>query len=190
MKTTIVNHNKGSKPNIELTIQRVEASAWELFKKHHYLTEDINKSCKCFVFRWNKQIVGFVGILNTPRKGCPNAVAISRLVVLPDFQGLGIGAMIANKISAILKAENYLIYIKTVNDALGQAFERNQNWRPTPYNGKVRKNTEYESGKYNNRLIRKSYCYAYEGNPLYGYEYLTRPIADMRKEAKQSKKLF
>lgn len=185
----LIHHPKGVKPIINLTIQRVEPSAWEMFKKHHYLTEEINKSCKCFIFRWNSQIVGFVGILNTPRKGCPNAVAISRLVVLPDYQGMGIGKQIAKTISAILKNEGYLIYIKTVNDALGKSFENDTyNWRPTAYNGKIRKNSEYETGKYNNRLVRKSYCYAYEGEPLDGFSEILLPIAEMRKI--KLKKLF
>lgn len=188
MVHTSVNHIKGVRPNIKLTIQRVEASTWDMFKKHHYLTEDINKSCKCFIFRWNGEIVGFVGILNTPRKGCPNAVAISRVVVLPDFQGMGIGYQICCKISAIFKGEGYLVYIKTVNDSLGKAFGRHdKDWRPTSYNGKLRKETEFESGKYNNRLVRISYCYAYEGEPINGLGYLLAPIADMRKQKTNKK---
>lgn len=182
MTHSFVHEDKYARPNIQLTIQRVEASVWNLFKKHHYLTEEMNKSCKCFLFRWNGNIVGFVGVLNTPRKGCPNAVAISRLVVLPDYQGLGIGYQICHKISAIFKAEGYLIYIKTVNDALGNVFAKcEDDWRPTSFNGKIRNPKAFDYGKYNNRLVRVSHCYAYEGEPLHGYGDLLAPVAEMRK---------
>ena len=41
------------RPEISLQVSRVEAEAWDFFKKHHYLTEDVNKSCKFLLFEWN-----------------------------------------------------------------------------------------------------------------------------------------
>jgi len=69
VKILRINHKKGKRPNINLTVRRVEPSVWSLFKKEHYLTAEMNKSCKCLLFEWNGVPVGFVGILNTPRRG-------------------------------------------------------------------------------------------------------------------------
>ena len=90
MKTIFVNHKKGERPYIRLTVRRCEPSVWNLFRTHHYLTQELNKSCKCLLFEWNGIPIGFVGILNTPRKGIPYGCAISRMVILPDYQGLGL----------------------------------------------------------------------------------------------------
>lgn len=156
------------------------------FDKHHYLTESLNKSCKCLLFMWNSVPVGFVGILNTPRKGMPNGCAISRIVIHPDYQGLGLSSRILNFCGGILKSlgDDYHLYIKTIHEKMGEALERNTTWNPTSYNGKQRKKVNFEDGKYNNRLDRKSYCFKYVGEPIYGYENLLRPINDLRKEKK------
>ena len=35
---------RGSRPNIELQVSRVESNTWDLFKEHHYMREKANKS--------------------------------------------------------------------------------------------------------------------------------------------------
>lgn len=70
IKNILINKRKKEKPNIELTVNRVEPNVWfDLnIHKHHYLTESLNKSCKCLLFSWNGVPIGFVGLLNSPRK--------------------------------------------------------------------------------------------------------------------------
>ena len=96
MQEVLINHKKGERPYIHLTIRRVEPSVWYSlgFYKHHYLTEKLNPSCKCFLFEWDTIPVAFVGLLNTPRTGIPYGMSISRIVVLPDYQGLGLSRII------------------------------------------------------------------------------------------------
>lgn len=184
MKVKLINYKKNEKPNIELEVHRVEADEWHNlgFSKHHYLTSELNKSCKCLLFTWNGEPVGFVGVLNTPRKGDRYSCAISRVVVLPDYQGLGLSSTICNFVGGIITnlGDDYKLYIKTIHDRMGKYFERSDKWIPTSYNGKIRKNTEYEKGKYNNRLVRKSYCYKYCGEKIDGYNHLLLPINEMR----------
>lgn len=189
MKNVLINHKKGKKPNIELTVQRVEPNVWHDlgFDKHHYLTSSLNKSCKCLLFSWDGEAVGFVAILNSPRKGEPCGFSISRVVLLPDYQGLGLSSMILNFCGGIITnmGDDYKLYIKTIHDRMGRYFERSDKWTPTSYNGKIRKNTEYENGKYNNRLERKSYCYKYCGEKISGYEDLLLPINELRNNKRE-----
>ncbi|BAV39160.1 ABC transporter ATP-binding [Tenacibaculum phage pT24] len=49
----IGEHRLGSRPKIELQVSRVEYGTWDLFKKHHYLTELNNKSYAHYLFTWN-----------------------------------------------------------------------------------------------------------------------------------------
>lgn len=170
-----------SRPKIELQVSRVESSTWDLFKKHHYLTENANKSCKFLLFTWNKKPVGIAAMINQPRKGCPNGFAISRVVVLPDFQGLGLGVKICEFCAAIFKDIGGKIYIKTIHPALGVYFNSSENWRGTLKNGKVG-NTNDKNAV--NRFSRVSYCHEYVGEPIKGYSELLKPIKEMRNNNK------
>lgn len=77
------------RPSITLDIYRVHPKAWELFKSHHYLSHTLNPSATCYVAEYQRKPVGFVAVL--PVIGFKNAYRESRIVVLPDYQGVGIG---------------------------------------------------------------------------------------------------
>jgi len=186
MQEILINHKKGEKPKITLTVRRVEPSVWESlgFYKHHYLTEKLNPSCKCFLFEWNGIPVAFVGILNTPRKNLTYDMAISRMVILPDYQGLGLSRPILDFCGRIIKSlgEDYRLTIKTAHTKMGTMLEKNDNWKPTQFNGKGRAEQTWELGKYNKRLTRKSYCYIYVGEKSDDYTDILKPIKEMRKD--------
>lgn len=186
MKTLLIDKKKNEKPKIKLQVQRVEAKIWnELsFHKYHYLTPALNPSAKCFLFTWEDVPVAFIAILNSPRKGMANGYSVSRLVIFPDYQGLGLSSIILNFCGGILKSlgNDYYLYMKTIHDKVGDFMGRNINWEATSYNGKVRteKSAISEGKRYQNRLTRKSYCYKYVGEPICGYEDILKPIKEMR----------
>ena len=187
MKKIYINHEKGKKPKIRLTVRRVESSTWSLFSKYHYLSADMNKSCKCLLFEWDGVIVAFAAILNTPRKGIPYGCSLSRLIVLPDYQGLGLSTRIFNFCGGIIKSlsdenHDYRMYIKVGYKKFGEALDRNPNVRPTQFDGKGRRKEDFDSNKYANRMTRVSWCKEYIGKAITGYQHILKPIAEMRKE--------
>lgn len=117
-----------TKPKIELQIFRCRYETWNLFKQHHYLSEDLNKAAKCFVALLNDKPVAFMAILPFPSGVIKNGYRISRVVVLPDFQGLGIGFQFVNWFGQVYKNDEKNMYIKTSNPALWKAFERSKDW--------------------------------------------------------------
>ena len=167
------------RPEISLQVSRVEAETWDFFKKHHYLTEDVNKSCKFLLFEWNDKPVGIVAIINQPRKGCPNGFAISRIVITPDFQGMGLGVKLSEFAGGIIRNQDGLCFIKTVNPALGEYFNKSKLWRGTTFNGKISQHAKFDK-KASSRLQRISYCHEYIGDSISGYEELLLPINEMR----------
>jgi len=169
------------RPQIELQVSRVEAETWDFFKKHHYLTEDVNKSCKFLLFEWNDKPIGIVAIINQPRKGCPNGFAISRVVVMPDFQGMGLGVKLSEFCGGLIRNMDGLCFIKTVNPALGVYFNKSKQWRGTAMNNKIRhKSSSSSDTSAKNRLERASFCHEYIGESISGYEDLLLPISEMR----------
>ena len=190
MKTVKINHPKGQRPEIKLTVRRVEPTVWKsmLFDKSHYLTSELNKSCKCLLFEWNGVPVAFVGILNAPRKGIPYGCSVSRIVILSDYQGLGLSTIIFNFVGGIVKSlsddeHDYRLYIKTAHRKFGEALGRNSSVRATMFDGKGRdkKAIEHDNHRYRNRLQRVSYCKEYIGDKIDGFQDMLKPIGDLRK---------
>lgn len=174
------------RPQIQLSVSRVTSQTWNIFKSHHYMTSNVNKSCTFLLFEWNEKPIAIVAVIATPRNNNPNGKAISRVVVLPDYQGIGIGSKICNFIGGIYRNANCDLYIKTVNPALGEYFNKSTNWLPTAHNGKMRKDRNEKH--YVNRLERQSYCHKYVGKPITEYDHLLRGIDAMR--TKSQLKLF
>lgn len=175
-----------SKPKYQLSVARVEASVWQdlNFDKHHYLSRDLNKSAKCLIFYIENEVCAFVALLNSPRKGKPNGFSISRIVILPDYQGMGLFKIILNFLGGIIKAlgDDYELYIKTIHEKAGLSLISNSKWQPTSYNGKIRKVSVEEQKRYPNRLTRASYCYRYIGPKVEGYNELLLPINILREK--------
>ena len=186
MKTIHIEHPKGKRPYIQLTVRRVEPSVWRSmgFAKEHYLTAELNKSCKCLLFEWDGVPVAFVGIINTPRIRMRYAMAISRLVILPDYQGLGLSTLIFNFVGGIVKSlsdeeHDYRLFIKTAHRKFGEALARNPKVRSTANH--LKKPIRPTDARYRHRLSRISYCYEYIGEKIDGFQDILRPIVEMRK---------
>ena len=180
------------RPKIELQVFRTTPNTWERFKKHHYMTNALNKSSACFVFTWNNNAIAFVSVLRFPSGTIKNAVRGHRTVVLPDFQGLGLGGLCTDFIAGIYTNNGYSYYTKTVNPALGLYREKSPNWKPTPRNMKTMEARDINSNNYNGLggLKRPSYCYKYVGKPISGYENLLLTADAMRWEKTNENQLF
>lgn len=83
------------RPEIKLDVYRTHHSTWSLFRGHHYLDTSINKAAHCYVALWNDRPVAFTSFLPFVHSTVKRAKKEHRTVVLPDFQGVGIG----NKLS-------------------------------------------------------------------------------------------
>ena len=67
-----------------------------------------------------------------------NAWRLSRTVVLPDYQGLGIGSMMTDAVAEILWREGKRVFTKTMSPALGLHRENSPLWTPTSKHRKSR----------------------------------------------------
>lgn len=168
------------RPDIFLTIERTESSEWDLFKKHHYMDEKVPACCAFFLFKWNDKKIGIVAIIQQLSNQFNNGMRESRLVVLPEFQGLGLGYTISKITAAIYTNAGFRYFTKTIHPALGE--KRNLNtldWRPTSKNGKIR-NDSNDDGAYWKLKERKSYCHEYIGEKMDGCNHFINKIAYFR----------
>lgn len=131
------------RPEIKLEIFRCRYETWNIFKQYHYLSNQLNKAAINYLIIWNDKPVGFIGILPFPHGHIKNGYRISRIVILPDFQGLGIGFKICDYFGSLYKKIERTLYIKTSNPALFKVFEKSINWKLTSQVTKDKLNSQW-----------------------------------------------
>lgn len=117
------------RPDITLKIEKVHPKAWKLFKNHHYLSRNLNNSAQCYLASWNNEPVAFCAVLSQPILTSKQTIwRISRIVVLPDYQGLGIGMALLNYVAS-LYATKSRVGITTSHMGMIRALEKSPLWK-------------------------------------------------------------
>jgi GNAT superfamily N-acetyltransferase len=118
------------RPKIEIRIYK-EKEQWDIFKKYHYLGDSLLLSSDQYVGYIGKRPVCFIAICTQPHPKVRDIKRIHRLVVLPDYQGVGIGWKILNEMRNIYK--NYRYRIITSSPALFWALKESKKWSLIDY---------------------------------------------------------
>lgn len=111
---------------------------WPVFKKHHYLSGKINKSANCWGAFYKDKIVAMSSVIAFPSGNWSNGWRGHRTVVLPEFQGLGIGSALSDTIARSIVQTGARFFSKTSHPAFGMHRENSSNWRATSKNKKIR----------------------------------------------------
>lgn len=116
------------RPSVECTIGRVPYAAWSLFAPYHYLTAELNKSARCFGLWVGGKLAAFAGVLHFPHPTERGIKRLSRLVTLPDFQGLGLAFVLSDAVGAALKASGFRFRSYPAHPSLVRAFDQSSKW--------------------------------------------------------------
>ena len=122
------------RPPIELTVKRVHPDGWHLFKKHHYLTAEMNRTARCFVAFWKGQPAVFYSVLPFPHP-TRSGWRAHRMVCLPDFQGGGISTAFTDYIASLYVGSGRPFFATTGNPALIHHHARSPRWRMISQSG-------------------------------------------------------
>lgn len=117
------------RPKLNIEIKSVHYSVWKLFAPFHYLTKDLNKAARCYAVFINDQPTAFAGLLYRPHPSVNNIIGVSRLVTLPDWQGLGLAFVLADTLGAAHKAVGKRLRTYPAHPALIRGFDRSPQWR-------------------------------------------------------------
>lgn len=101
-----------------------------MFAKHHYLDHKHNSSARVYLGYLNDNLAGFISIMPQVGKGMKDNWRVHRLVVLPDYQGVGLGLKMLNDIAEIYKVEGLTMRIVTSAPSLLRALNKpDGKWR-------------------------------------------------------------
>jgi ABC-type ATPase involved in cell division len=116
------------RPRIECEVRRVPYSVWHTFAPFHYLTPDLNRTARCFALFVDDRPAAFAGVLKRPHAKARNISGVSRLVTLPDWQGLGLAFVLVDAIASAYTATGERLRTYPAHPALIRGFDRSEKW--------------------------------------------------------------
>ncbi|MEE0937679.1 MAG: GNAT family N-acetyltransferase [Bacteroidales bacterium] len=106
---------------------------WEKFSVHHYLSGNLNRNSKCYgCYNEQNEIIGFCAFIYYPHPKV-KIRKVHRIVILPDYQGCGIGKKFLTEVTKIEQNKNpyHRINISTSSFFFAKGLEKSPEWKIT-----------------------------------------------------------
>ena len=176
------------RPGLAIEIARVDHAAWKLFAPFHYLTADLHKAAACFVLFVEGVPAAFGAMLHRPHARVDDIKGLSRLVTLPDYQGLGLAFVLSDHLGACYKALGFRYHTYPAHPALVRGFDRSPHYALHKAPGKYspvlgRSSTLVKGGKRRpSGVSTRAEAWKMGGRPCAVFEYCgpAAPIDDAR----------
>lgn len=162
MKTNAFVRRRLRRPKIDLEIASVDRSAWRIFAHHHYLSGRLHPGSKCYGGFWGDELVVFVAVLPSP--GHKGVRRVHRIVVLPDYQGIGIGHAMLGAVGSIYRAKGNRLFIVSSHPGIIKGLASDHNWICRSYHKTGSR--RHRGEKFRRVMLGRP------GVPLAGYEYV------------------
>jgi ABC-type ATPase involved in cell division len=119
------------RPRLRIEVRRARRAraAWRLFARHHYMTHVLHPAAQSFVAVIDGSPVAFNSYIHFPHPRTKNIKRGHRLVVLPEWQGLGIGPWFADWMGEHLHARGFRYHTTTASPTMIRARLRSPRWR-------------------------------------------------------------
>jgi GNAT superfamily N-acetyltransferase len=127
MATQRLERRRLRRPDIVIEIHRATAAAWPLFARHHYLSGALAPGSRCYLATWHGQPVTFAATLPVITK--KNHRRFTRIVTLPDYQGMGVGMRVVAAVASLHRAEGLRINVTSSHPALIRHCRQSPDWR-------------------------------------------------------------
>ena len=116
------------RPDIQVNIRKAEQSEWDLFKEFHYLSSSHNKSAHKYIAEINGEPVAWCSVLPLPHAQLKNCKRIHRIVVKPDYQGIGLGGRFMSHICNRYKEMGFRVKLVTSAPSFIHGLRASKNW--------------------------------------------------------------
>lgn len=130
-KLQLTRRSVQSRPALDVCIYRTTHETWGLFAPFHYLTAELHRAAACFVLCVGDQPASFTGILHRPvsrGRQIQNVKGMSRMVTLPDWQGLGLAFVLSDHLASAYKAIGQRLRYYPAHPSFIRSCDRSPNW--------------------------------------------------------------
>lgn len=125
-------------PPLHLDVHECPRSLWAMFEPHHYMSGHLLSSAKCFAAYIDGRPVAFTSYRHFPHARVRDIKIGHRLVVLPDYQGLGIATVLENWLGEYLTARGYRYRNVVAHPGMIRLYSRSPRWQASNTVGAVR----------------------------------------------------
>lgn len=169
MTFRVCEGQKKNRPTCRLDIYETKQKDyyWRTFRKYHYLSHSHNNAARVFVATLDGEICAFTSVLPFPHPKKKGFWKGHRTVVLPDYQGLGIGLILRNYVAQLLVDEGKGVIMTTSNPAMIASLKKSPLWVATRFG-----RASSGSGKIQNRNVKGSTSCA---RITASFEYIGKP---------------
>lgn len=124
---------KKNRPAIKFEIVKStdKKGSWGAFAKYHYLSHVHNNAASVYLLYVNDCLCGFYSVLNFPHPKVKKAVRGHRLIVFPDYQGMGFGIRLRTFVADLYVSQGYRFFATTTNPALIHGLKNDKHWKLT-----------------------------------------------------------
>ena len=116
------------RPGINCSIRRVPWETWKVFSRFHYLTAELHVAARCFCLFVDGQPAAFAAALYRPHPKVSGIWALTRGVVLPDYQGMGLIFALIDRLGSVYKAKKLRLRSYPAHPGYIRSHDRSENW--------------------------------------------------------------
>jgi len=116
-------------PPIELEIRKCDRALWGTFARHHYLSPKLHGSAVCHAAYVDGRPVAFHAHRHYPHPQTRTIQLAHRLVVLPDWQGLGIASHLADFFGQWLWDQGYRYRFAVAHPGMIAMLRKSPRWQ-------------------------------------------------------------
>lgn len=102
------------RPEVKIEVRPATSKIWHRFSRHHYLSAELAAKAKVFVGLLDGEPVGMIAVIHYPH---PSGMYYRehRTVVLPDYQGIGIGNRMSELVASAFAATGKRYFASTLH---------------------------------------------------------------------------
>lgn len=119
------------------------------------MSEALSTNCKCFGLYDGNEIIGFCAVLHQPHPRHKKLKRCSRLVILPDYQGIGLGTKFLNVVADYYFKIGYEFCIVTSAKNMIMALRKSSHWVMIRYS-KTKCSSNKSAVDYRRKSIRSN----------------------------------
>lgn len=163
MATGRLERRRLRRPPVHVEIHRCRLAAWKLFARHHYLSGSLAVGARSYLATWEGEPVTFCATLPVITKRGHRR--FTRIVTLPDYQGMGIGMKVVAAVASLHRQEGLRINVTSSHPALIRHCRHSDLWKTVNVKktGTSRSSTA-RFGQYRSSAGRAVVSFEYVGN--------------------------
>ena len=116
------------RPEIKIGIRKSQQHEWRLFMDYHYLSHAHNNAALKYIAEINGEPVAWCSLLHFPHPIVKNMKRIHRIVVKPDYQGIGVGGKVMSEISKKYKEKGFRVSLVTSSQSFVHSLANSKQW--------------------------------------------------------------